>query len=640
MADKLELAKAYIQIVPSADGFKSKLEASIGDEADKAGKSAGQKWSGGFGSTLKSVGAASAKAAGAAVLAAAAGAVAITKEAVQAYAEYEQLVGGVDTLFGTASDQVVQYAQEAYQTAGISANEYMATVTSFAASLKQATGDNEEAARAANQAVIDMADNANKMGTSMESIQNAYQGFAKQNYTMLDNLKLGYGGTKEEMERLLEDAEKFSGVKYDINNLSDVYEAIHVVQTELGITGTTAEEASETISGSIASTKAAWENLLVGLASGNADIDGLVQNLMDSAMNVLNNVSPVVETVLAQLPTVITAIVEMIGQMLPTLLETVTTLFQSILESLVTMLPELMPVIVQAVVTIVQTLLENLGSIIDAAIQIILAIVQGITQALPDLIPAAVDAVIQICTTLIDNIDLIIDAAIELILALALGLIEAIPKLIEAVPKLITSLVTKLTEPAMMSKMINAAIQLVVGLVKGLIQAIPRLLSAVGQIGSAVWNGLKSAFASIWQVGSNIVSGIWRGISDGLGWIKDRISGWVGNVVSFIKGLFGIKSPSTVMRDQVGVYLAEGIGVGFEEEMDSVAKDMVNTIPTDFSSNLSMMGDIGRAGAQAVSNSNVTINVYGAEGQDVDELANIIMQKLQMSVDRRGAVYA
>ena len=214
---------------------------------------------------------------------------------IQKYADYEQLIGGVETLFKDSADKVSKYADEAYKTAGLSANAYMETVTGFSASLLQSlNGDTEKAADAANQAIIDMSDNANKMGTSMESIQNAYQGFAKQNYTMLDNLKLGYGGTKEEMKRLLADAEKLTGVKYDISNLNDVYSAIHVIQTELGITGTTAKEAETTISGSINSLKASWENLLIGLGRTDSDISKLVSNVVNSAITVVKNVVPVV----------------------------------------------------------------------------------------------------------------------------------------------------------------------------------------------------------------------------------------------------------------------------------------------------------------------------------------------------------
>ena len=223
----------------------------------------------------------------------------IGKQALDSYADYEQLVGGVETLFKDNASTVENYANNAYKTAGLSANEYMETVTAFSASLLQSlNGDTAKSAEVADMAITDMADNANKMGTSMDMIQNAYQGFAKQNYTMLDNLKLGYGGTKSEMERLLADAQKISGVKYDISNLNDVYQAIHVIQGELGITGTTAKEASTTIQGSVSAMKSAWSNMLTGIADDNADFDGLVNNLVESIGTAAENIMPRVQIII------------------------------------------------------------------------------------------------------------------------------------------------------------------------------------------------------------------------------------------------------------------------------------------------------------------------------------------------------
>ena len=232
-------------------------------------------------------------------VAAAAGFVAISKSAVESYAEYEQLAGGVETLFKDSADVLMGYADKAYQTAGLSANDYMETVTSFSASLLQSLGgDTAAAADYADQAIIDMSDNANKMGTSIEMIQNAYQGFAKQNYTMLDNLKLGYGGTKEEMQRLLDDAEKISGIKYDISSFADITQAIHVIQTELDITGTTALEASSTIQGSASAMKASWKNLMVGLADENANFDLLLENFIASVGTFAQNLIPRIKVAL------------------------------------------------------------------------------------------------------------------------------------------------------------------------------------------------------------------------------------------------------------------------------------------------------------------------------------------------------
>lgn len=288
------------------------------------------------------------------------GLAALTKASIGNYAEYEQLVGGVETLFKTSAGEVQKYAENAYKTAGMSSNEYMATVTGFSASLLQSLGgDTAKAAQVADMALSDMSDNANKMGTSMESIQFAYQGFAKQNYTMLDNLKLGYGGTKEEMERLLADAEKFSGVKYDISSLNDVYQAIHVIQEEMGITGTTAKEASSTISGSIGMTKAAWENLMTGLANGNADIPKLVQDVITSASAVLENIMPAIKEVIANIPVAISEISPEAGAA-----------FQTVIDAITEILPVLQDALSTAFDLIVDTInfvKENTGLMIAAA---------------------------------------------------------------------------------------------------------------------------------------------------------------------------------------------------------------------------------------------------------------------------------
>ena len=290
-----EIAKAYVQIVPSMQGIQAQLSKSLAPTVEMSGKESGQKMgnalAGGLKSAASSIGkafTAAAKAAAVGFGAAAAAVAAVGKSALNAYADYEQLVGGVETLFGNASDKVLQNANRAFQTAGLSANEYMETVTSFSASLLHSVGkDTKEAAEYADRALVDMSDNANKMGSNMQDIQNAYQGFAKQNYTMLDNLKLGYGGTKEEMERLIADANKVKQANGEMADLSidsfaDITEAIHIVQTEMGITGTTAKEASTTIQGSVGMMKASWKNLLVGVADDTQDFGGLMDNFVDS----------------------------------------------------------------------------------------------------------------------------------------------------------------------------------------------------------------------------------------------------------------------------------------------------------------------------------------------------------------------
>ncbi len=338
-------------------------------------------------SILKGIGVGAA----AAATAAAAMAVSVAKAAVEGYANYEQLVGGVETLFKDSADQVQKYASEAYKTAGLSANAYMEQATSFSASLLQGLGgDTKAAADYANQAIIDMADNANKMGTSIESIQNAYQGFAKQNYTMLDNLKLGYGGTRGEMERLIEDANKVkeaNGEMADltIDNFADMVEAIHIIQSEMGITGTTAEEASSTIQGSIASLKASWENLLVGMADENANMDQLIGQFVESASTAAQNLLPRIEQTLLGVAQLIEKLAPIIIEKLPGMIQTLLPAFlnaaMQILKALVKALPDILTMLIMAIVDFL-TDPETIMLIIEAAVTLFMGLVEAIPRIL------------------------------------------------------------------------------------------------------------------------------------------------------------------------------------------------------------------------------------------------------------------
>lgn len=526
----------------------------------------------------------------------------VGKSALSSYSEYEQLVGGVDTLFEESSKTVQDYANNAYKTAGMSANEYMSTVTSFSASLLQSlNGDTAKSAEVADMAITDMADNANKMGTSMEMIQNAYQGFAKQNYTMLDNLKLGYGGTKTEMERLLADASKLSGQKYDISSLNDVYEAIHVVQTEMGITGTTAKEASSTIQGATSSMKSAWQNFMTGLADGNSDISGLITNLVDSVVTVGENVMPVisqiVESVMSSLPEILNKITEY----MPSFLEQGVNILNSLIQGIQSNLPAIMNAVMQIVTTLTSTILQNLPTILQMGIQMIISLVQGIAQQLPTLIPQMVNAVVTMVETLLDNIDLIIDAGIQLLMGLADGLINALPDLIDKIPEIIDKLIVAITDN--LPKLIEAGITLTIKLAEGLIKAIPQLVSKIPQIITSLLNGLANGFAKLinmggqllgkvkegitngisgmLDIGKNIVQGLWNGINNAKDWVLDKIKGFGESVLNGIKSFFGIHSPSTVFRDEIGGNLAKGIGIGFENEMNSVNQEIQKALPTD-----------------------------------------------------------
>ena len=507
------------------------LEEELDDAGDAADDSEG-KFSK-LGGTLKTVGVAM----GACVAAAAAAAVSLGKAVIEAYGEYEQLVGGVDTLFQESSGKLQEYAANAYKTAGMSANDYMSTVTSFSASLIQSLGgDTEAAVKYADMAITDMADNANKMGTDIGLIQNAYQGFAKQNYTMLDNLKLGYGGTKEEMERLLADATAISGIEYDISSYADVVSAIHVIQESMGVAGATAAEAEHTIEGSLNSMKAAVANLVVGFGNADADIEQLCNNVVDAFQDVLTNITPVIENIIAALPTALNALLEMVGELLPTLLETVVDLFSQVLNTLLTLLPELIPVVIEALLTIVNTLIENLPLLVEAAIQIVMSLVQGIGQALPTLIPAAIQAIITIVQSLIDSLPMILDAALQLITGLADGLLAAIPVLIAALPEIILSIINFILDA--IPQIIETGIQLLTSLVAALPEIITAIVEAIPQIISGIIEAVLSAIPQIIQAGIDLLISLIKAlpqiITTIVAAIPDIISGIVNAVISNI----------------------------------------------------------------------------------------------------------
>lgn len=531
------------------------------------------------------------KAVASAIKEAAAALVDLGKQSIMGFAEQEQLIGGVDTLFKESSAQVQQYANDAYKTAGLSANQYMETVTSFSASLLQSLGgDTAAAAQKADQAITDMSDNANKLGTDMTSIQNAYQGFAKANYTMLDNLKLGYGGTKEEMQRLLADAEKISGVKYDLSSYADIVDAIHVVQTEMGITGTTAKEAATTIQGSANAMKSAWSNLITGMSNENLDLDKLVQNVIDSVNTFADNLIPRLQIMLPRfaegLNKLVTGLIPYVGPALELLLPSLVQGIGGLVSGIVQALPAAVEAITAVIPMLVEQLTILLPQIISAGVEIIAALASGIGENLPALIPAVVDAIITITEGLIDHIDLLIIAAGQLIAGLAQGLIEAIPRLIGRLPEIIGAIVK--------------------GLLKGL--------------------------AAIGEVGSQLVHGLFNGISNAATWLYEKVKGWASSVVGWIKDFFGIHSPSKVFADEVGKFIPPGITLGVEQAMPRAMRDM--------GKQLSALSAIPMPGSTTTNLGGVNIVVYGAQGQDVSELADIVMARMQTAVERREAVFA
>lgn len=503
---------------------------------------------------------------------------------VNSYADLEQNIGGIETLFKGSADKVIKNAENAYKTAGMSANQYMETVTGFSASLLQSLGgDTEKAADVADMALTDMADNANKMGTSMESIQYAYQGFAKQNYTMLDNLKLGYGGTKEEMQRLLADAQKLTGVKYDISNLSDVYNAIHVIQQNLGITGTTAKEAASTITGSVSSMKAAFDNFL----NGSGTIDQLVSTGITSIQNIVNAVGELlpnlIQSVANATPQIVGAINQIFPQILnlimenaPTILNSIGQVLMALVQSLMTYMPQLLQIAMQLIQSFINGIITMLPQLIQMGIQLITQLITGIAQMLPELIPQAINAIITLVEGLINNIDKLIDAGIQLLMGLADGLINAIPILVEKIPTIIENLINAITRN--LPKIIQMGIELIIKLAAGIIQAIPQLIAAIPQIIGAIINGLAQLPGMLLDIGGQLIQGLWSGISNAASWLWSKISGFCSGIVDKIKGFFGIHSPSKLFNQEIGKFLALGLGEGFDDNLGKVYKQMKSAV--------------------------------------------------------------
>lgn len=526
----------------------------------------------------------------------------LSKQAIQGFAEQEQLIGGVDTLFKESSKQVQQYANEAYKTAGLSANEYMETVTSFSASLLQSLGgDTAKAAAYADRAVTDMSDNANKMGTNMASIQDAYQGFAKQNYTMLDNLKLGYGGTKTEMERLIADASAMTAeqeklnVAVDAGDLSfgNIVNAISVMQEHLGIAGTTAEEAEKTIEGSAKAMKSAWQNLVTGMANENLDLSALIENFVESVQTFLDdNLIPRIQLMI---PRMVEALTQLIGAMTPyiapalqMLLPVIVQGIGALISGIVQALPAVVSAISEVIPMIVDQLVVLLPQITAAGVDVIAALVSGIGENLPALIPAAVDAIIAVASTLVANVD----------------------------------------------KIILASGDLMSGLIRGLIEALPRVLSRLPEIIIAITSGLLKGVGSIVDVGDQMVRGLFEGIRNAGNWLYNKLRGWVSNVLGWVKRLFGIHSPSKVFADEVGKFIPPGITVGVKDAMPRALRDMGQELSA--LSNIPIPGSVSNTTHMG----GVSITVYGAQGQDVNALADVIMYKMQSAVESREAVFA
>lgn len=491
MADGIELGKAYVQIVPSAQGIKSALTEMFDEETDGLGEQTGQSIGQELIGTLKKV-------------IAAAGIGKIISDSINMGGALQQSLGGVETLFKDSADTVKEYAAQAYRTVGLSANDYMEQTTSFAASLLSSVSqDTDAAAQLSNMAMVDMADNANKMGTDMQDIQNAYQGFAKQNYTMLDNLKLGYGGTQAEMQRMLNDATKISGVKYDLGNLADMYSAIHIIQQEMDITGTTAKEAATTLTGSFAAMKAAAENVMGNWSTG-ADLTEPLQALADTAQTFLvDNLLPMIGNVLAGIP-------EIVYSLVPELLQTGTELLSSLAQGFTEGIPEFFSTALPQLLAFTDQLRDNAASFVDAGLNLITQLLNGLIAGLPDLIAYVPDIIINICGVINDNMPKILAQGVSIIVQLVVGIVKAVPDLLANWKKIL--------------------------------EAVLSVISAINwlNIGKTILTGVANGVKSM---GSSLLNAFKGGFSSALAWIKSLPSQavqWGKNLIqSFINGLTG-----------------------------------------------------------------------------------------------------
>lgn len=687
----------------------------------------------------------------AAVGAAAVAAGALAKSAVEGYAEFEQLEGGVKKLYGNmgksledyaedngkttaevkdqwqaledAQNQVLSDANEAYKTAGLSANDYMETATSFSASLINSLGgDTMKAAEKTKVAMVAISDNVNTFGTNMEDVTNAFKGFSKQNYTMLDNLKLGYGGTKTEMERLIADANEWGAANGEaadlsIDSFADVVEAIQRIQEKQNIAGTTMREGTTTIEGSINMTKAAWENLVSSLGNSEADIGQLITNVVDSAMNVFDNVIPIAQQALASIGTLVTEAIPRLAERIPgivsTLLPAILSAATSLLSSIAEAIPALfqgikdaisltmgdvtggiditqfltkgaemadnvwngfqstlsaidvsglyntatswidtiingittvLPMITSKGLEISSSLLEGitqaLPSILNGGVQILTQIVNGILQNLPTLLTAAGTMIAQFVGFVMDNLPTILSAGVQMLLNLVNGIIDNLPELAKAAVKIVLQLITTIVShlPELLLKGVAIVIQLVAGLIK----AIPKIIATIPKLIKAIVTGL---IEFDWLgVGKNIIDGIVNGVKAVAGALKDAIVGIAKGALDAVKKFFGIASPSRVMRDQVGKYVALGMAQGIDDYSDTAVDAMKDASrAVSDAATLSVNSDLSATGTGVAGYggaSGVTINVYGAEGQSAKDIAEKVADIINNNIYRQRAVFA
>lgn len=587
------IGEAYLQIRPSMEGVKGEIEEAMGDAGSSGARSFGET----FGPGIKAVGGVALKTLGGT----AAGVTALTTAATSSFASYEQLVGGVETLFGDSASTVLTNAENAFNSAGMSMNDYMETsIQSAAALINSLEGDTGKAAELMDVSITDMADNVNKMGTSMEAVQNAYRGFSRGNFTMLDNLALGYSGTKEGMQELLDKAQEISGVEFNIDSYSDIVEAIHIVQEEMGISGTTAAEAAGTISGSMASVKSAWQNLVTGIANPNADIGTLISQFVNSGSTMLSNMVPTIINALngiaSALPQIVPIISEqlpiLIQQILPPLIEAV----QLLVNELIVALPQILSTLVEALPMImnliVETILSMLPMLLELGLQIIMALAEGLIEALPTLIPAIVDVIFTIVDKLTDPdmIVAMVGAALQIIIAIGEGLIKALPQLIAKAPEIIKNLLEALIKAAPL--ILEAGTELIFQLIEGILMMIGQLVTTGADLVNSVKEGFNQKIEDAKNWGKDMIENFISGIKEK--W--EKLKSTVTDLASTIKSLLGFSEPEegplsnfhTYAPDMMNLF-AEGIrdNIGVVE---GALGTMASAIKGDFTADYTMSG--------------------------------------------------
>lgn len=622
-----DLGTAYVHIVPSAQGIAGSISKAIGGEAEQAGESSGKSFAEKFGSVAKKV-------------IAAIGVGKLIGDALNEGGQLQQSLGGVETLFKGSADIVKQYASESFRTTGLSANEYMQNVTSFSASLLQSLGgDTDKAAEIANTAMIDMSDNANKMGTDMESITMAYQGFAKQQYQLLDNLKLGYGGTKTEMQRLLKDAQAITGVEYNIDNLSDVYEAIHVIQGELGITGTTAMEASTTLEGSFNSMKAAFSDLLGQMALG-GDISLALQNLTTTVSTYLfGNLLPMVTQILANVPQMVVGVITGIAQYADEIINSGITLISQLVIGILQAIPQ----VITAIGNLAQSIWNTITSTdwVGVGTEIMSSFDTGIFDQIPAIIETIGSLLSQLVAQIMQNLPQFLQQGGEIILQMVSGITSRLPSILGAIGSLLGQLVRTIISN--LPQFLSQGLAIVGRIAAGLIQAIPQVLSGIGSLISQAASKFRG-FNWV-SLGTNIISGIVNGIWGMASAIGNALMNIARSAWQSIKSFFGIASPSKLMRDTIGKYIPMGMAEGIEGNADYVQDAMAELASSAVSMPITgtlladPVGEMAR-GSTTTNMGGVTINVNASDYPDPLALAEFIEQYLTNSVRRNEEVYA